>query len=50
MPFPQAPAGAQRMVAIRLALVLWEVMLVMFLTYDQYEVVQRVQVGRGGGQ
>ena len=35
VPFPQAPAGAQRMAAIRLALVLWEIMLVMFSTYDQ---------------
>ena len=37
MPFPQAPPGARRMVAIRLALVLWEVILVMFSTYDQTE-------------
>ena len=39
-------ANTQRMAAIRLVLVLWEVMLVMFSTYDQ---TKQVQVGGGGG-
>ena len=36
------------MAAIRLALVLWDIMLVMFSTYDQTKVVHWVQ-GQGGG-
>ena len=42
-------ANNQRMATIRLGLVLWEVMLVVFLDVWPNEVVQRVQVGRGGG-
>ena len=54
MPFPQAPAvssvNTRRMAAIRLALVLWEVMLVVFSTLGPNEVVQLVQVGEEGNE
>ena len=48
MPFPQALAGARWMAAIRLALVLWEVMLVMFSTYDQMKLSSGFGSGEGG--
>ena len=49
MPFLQAPAGALRMAVIRLALVLWEVMLVMFSTYDQTKLSSGFRSGEEGG-